>query len=664
MTTQTKIVITALDKTKSAFGSVEKNLAAVRTGVDRTAKAMGVITSVAATGLGVLYTKSAQAGDQLAKTADKLGVTTEALASLQYAGELTGVSVQTTNMALQRMTRRLAEAAQGTGEAKKAIKELGLDAQALAAMSPDEAFKVLAESMKGVENQSDRVRLAMKFFDSEGVSLVNTLNLGADGLDKMRMEAEALGITISRVDAAKMEAANDAMYRAGKIGTAFGNTITTELAPIVNGLANEFLDAAKEAGGMGEIVTTVLDYMVKGVGVAVNSVRGLQIIWESTKLAVNTFVNAVTSGLVIADEALTTFMNNVLGIDAKPSEMLANLQTSLKSTYDDIYRDLNELLLKPLPSEGVERWVREVQSKVQAAAESTASTAVSNINTFNPATEIPSATSAETEAATKDLESLRTSLLSKEEAEIESFLRRQEILDNALNNKLLSEQRYTSMSDSLAQQHAEKLTSIETDRAKAQQRIEGNILSQKLAFASQALDIIADSAKEGSAIQKVAFLASKGIAIANTIINTEAAAVAAMAPPPVGLGPAAGASYAATIRGIGYASAGLIAGQAIAGMAHSGMDQIPGEGTWLLQKGERVIPSNENKKITEAVRSGTGSGGVTVNLYEDSEKAGQVSQSQGVDGEQVINIMVSQIRNGGPVSDQMEQTYQLARTGY
>ena len=56
--------------------------------------------------------------DALAKTADKLGLTTEELASLRHAASITaGVTSQTLDMALQRMTRRLSEAASGTGEA-------------------------------------------------------------------------------------------------------------------------------------------------------------------------------------------------------------------------------------------------------------------------------------------------------------------------------------------------------------------------------------------------------------------------------------------------------------------------------------------------------------------------------------------------------------------
>ncbi|KKN42314.1 hypothetical protein LCGC14_0714680, partial [marine sediment metagenome] len=55
--------------------------------------------------------------DSLAKTSRKLNITTEALASFRLAGKLAGIEARTLDMAIQRMTRRISEAAMGTGEA-------------------------------------------------------------------------------------------------------------------------------------------------------------------------------------------------------------------------------------------------------------------------------------------------------------------------------------------------------------------------------------------------------------------------------------------------------------------------------------------------------------------------------------------------------------------
>ncbi len=178
----------------------------------------------------VMVKQQLSAIDTLAKTADKLGETTEALAGFRLAAELTGVSINTADMALQRMVRRLAEAAQGMGESKAALAELGLNAKRLSELAPTQAFAEIAEAMKNVKNQADRVRLSFKLFDSEGVALVNTLKLGKAGLADIQKEAERLGLAISRIDAAKIEDANDAIRKFKSSLSGMSTTIAVQLA--------------------------------------------------------------------------------------------------------------------------------------------------------------------------------------------------------------------------------------------------------------------------------------------------------------------------------------------------------------------------------------------------------------------------------------------------
>ena len=170
--------------------------------------------------------------DVLAKASSKLGLTTEALSRLHHAATITGVATATFDMALQRMTRRLAEAAQGTGEAVNALVELGLNASELVQLSPDVAFTLIAEAMSKVANQSDRVRLAFKLFDSEGVALVNTLALGADGLARMGKESDRLGTTISGTLATQMELLTDATARSTAAWKGFGNVLAEKTSTV------------------------------------------------------------------------------------------------------------------------------------------------------------------------------------------------------------------------------------------------------------------------------------------------------------------------------------------------------------------------------------------------------------------------------------------------
>src|SRR5699024_8364368 len=59
-----------------------------------------------------------------------------------------------------------------------------------------------------------------------------------------------------------------------------------------------------------------------------------------------------------------------------------------------------------------------------------------------------------------------------------------------------------------------------------------------------------------------------------------------------------------------------ISGTNLQGMAHDGMNYIPEDGTWLLQKGERVIDSRTNADLKEYLSSNRGGGGdITINNH-------------------------------------------------
>jgi len=159
----------------------------------------GALTSViGGGGMLMLAKRSIESADAIGKTADKLGLTTDALQEFRHAAKLSGVEVRTFDMAMQRFTRRAGEAAKDTGEAKAALKELGIqlfdnqgNIRSNAALLHD-----VADALKNTGSQTDRLRLAFKLFDSEGVAMVNMLRDGSNGLQAMRDEAQRLGIIL------------------------------------------------------------------------------------------------------------------------------------------------------------------------------------------------------------------------------------------------------------------------------------------------------------------------------------------------------------------------------------------------------------------------------------------------------------------------------------
>lgn len=147
--------------------------------------------------------------DRIQKLSIRLGVATEALSELKLVAELSGIEFNQLALGMQRMTRRIAEAAQGMGEAQGALRELNFNAFELAALRPEQQFEVIADALAGVTSQSDRVRLAFKLFDSEGVSVLQTMQNGAAGIREMREEAKRLGLSLSGEQASRIAEFND-----------------------------------------------------------------------------------------------------------------------------------------------------------------------------------------------------------------------------------------------------------------------------------------------------------------------------------------------------------------------------------------------------------------------------------------------------------------------
>ena len=307
--------------------------------------------------------------EAISRTSDKLGIQTEQLVALQHAGKLSGVGVETMNMALQRMTRRLSEAGMGGGEALGAIKELGLDAERLSRLSPDMAFRDIAEAMSGVSNQSDRVRLAFKFFDSEGVSLVNTLQGGAAAIDAAAKETQALGQAFSNVDAAQVVAANNAMRRIQDSIGGVTRQLAIKLAPFIEAAANKMLGLAKETDGVGAVVANMVDFSVKGLGVFLDTIDTVRLAFQGLQVATLKWAafsvgayEKVISGL----EQIAVFA----GLDVDPSSnFLTEFSKSLTEQADMAGKDWWASFLQDPPSKRLESFISKITEASRIAAE-------------------------------------------------------------------------------------------------------------------------------------------------------------------------------------------------------------------------------------------------------------------------------------------------------
>ncbi len=247
--------------------------------------------AAAATGLFAITKSTADTADQIGKLSIRLGTTTEALSELGFVAQRSGVSVSGLQVGLQRMTRRVSEAAAGTGEAVKALKELGINVQDIVKLRPEDQFEAIADALHGLENQSDRVRLAFKLFDTEGVGLLQTMTEGAEGIRKIREEARKFGITISQQTADDAAKFNDIWTNIGTTLKGVKLVIGAALLPVliefgeeVQKIAEQMVAWVKANGDLikqdvGGFLKSILDVIRGGterVGAFVSSIKAIK----------------------------------------------------------------------------------------------------------------------------------------------------------------------------------------------------------------------------------------------------------------------------------------------------------------------------------------------------------------------------------------------------
>jgi hypothetical protein len=371
-----KLQITAHDKTAAAFNSLNKKLGglnkSIGASVTKIAK-IGAAFGAAGIAAGVALTKASMASvDALAKTSDRLGIATEKLAGLQHAASLAGVENKTLEKSLQNLAVGVSDAADGSGVAKDALIELGLSAGVLEKLPLDQQLNVVADAMQGVTTQADKVRIATELFGARGVSVLNMIGEGSDNLKEMAAEAEHLGISISRVDVAKIELANDAVTRAKSVFTGLGNQLATSFSPLIMTVADNFRQAALDNEDFGSIGERVVGALLSGYGKFADAIFFLQLGFAGLKVKMLEMAKVVVDRI---DPIFTFIMDkynkmaSVFGMDlvdtGKMSAMSAGLTESIGAAIDNV----SAMMSQPLPSEGIQATFDEIVASSRRMAE-------------------------------------------------------------------------------------------------------------------------------------------------------------------------------------------------------------------------------------------------------------------------------------------------------
>ena len=364
-------------KLRAGLASVQAQMksAGARLAVMGAAAAIGVAGIVS--GLTALTSAEMNSIDATSKLSDSLGIQTEEFVRLRYAADLAGVGNEAFDKTIQKMVVNLGEAATGTGATAEALAQLGLDAQAMASMSPDEAFKTISDSLAGVTNATERASLAYSIFGKQGVAMLPLLSQGRKGIEATGAEADKLALTFSRVDAAKVEAANDAMTRVGKVAQGIGTVLAVEVAPFVEAIATKLFEIATAGEGLGPKVRGGFELVVGGAAMLLDWLElgkagFYSLAYVATKqaqlmaMAFDTVARAVLKVKDYVTGTKTDFVGFADEIGAAADDLAAKVGTSMEN------------FGKGANSQAAAAMMDDIRNKANAAAQAVADGAEKN----------------------------------------------------------------------------------------------------------------------------------------------------------------------------------------------------------------------------------------------------------------------------------------------
>ena len=273
----------------------------------------GALGAFSVAGIKSAVSSFAELGDQVVKSAQRIGVTTDEYQRLKYAAGQSGVSVEGLGSSMGRLNKGIAQAASGGNKDLAALfKRTGIsmrDANGQLRSATD-LLPEVAELFKNNTNAATQARMGNAIFGKSWQELAPLLQGGKDGIDELNARYQELGLSVDGKALKAGEAFGDQMEDLQHVAQSYGNTISAKLIPVFSPLiekmtgwavANRDLVTTKVSAFIGDIATELgkVDWsgVINGVG---NFASGLKSVVDWVGGARNALI-----GLVIIMNAQT-----------------------------------------------------------------------------------------------------------------------------------------------------------------------------------------------------------------------------------------------------------------------------------------------------------------------------------------------------------------------
>ena len=374
----------------SADESKVRSFDAAVVGLQRTLVAVVGAATAATAAAFSLAQASARYGDEVAKTARQLGIGGEALQEYRFAFDRLGVSEGETTAGLERFSRALGRAAQGSGTEADAFERLGISIRGSDGRLRDMAdlLPEAADGLAAIENEAERAAMAQDLFGRSGGRLAMALAAGGAEISDLREEFRLLGGGLSQDQLDAAEDFTDAMTNLRTVLNGLRLQIGAELMPVFQPMieaitqfiainreiiltrAHDFFRMLSDAmGNLMAVAERVIDVITR-VWSAVDNLSG----FEKAALAVGLLLLAwrrlgkffLAAALVAILDDIGAWMANQPSLIGKLLGPYEDFAESVQSVVDALGGMEN--VIRIIVGLALARWLLKVAGAARAAA--------------------------------------------------------------------------------------------------------------------------------------------------------------------------------------------------------------------------------------------------------------------------------------------------------
>lgn len=223
----------------------------------------GIHTAISAGTAFISHLREVQ--NQIDDTIDasgKLGLSFNETSGLRFAAKMGGgVDAETVDASIKKMLINTAKAVDGDEGVRDAFAKLGLDAGKLIKQGPVDAFMQIADSMKSMASQAEKLQVLQDIFGKTGTELVSTLDQGAESVQRAYdFHQKWNSLTEMQTTAVAMN--NDAWDNVSVVIDGISTKLSAEFAPAMLLVADAILGITDETKDINSSMTAIVDSSV------------------------------------------------------------------------------------------------------------------------------------------------------------------------------------------------------------------------------------------------------------------------------------------------------------------------------------------------------------------------------------------------------------------